>query len=240
MSNLQRARLVNEQLFEAGQHAALHVDAVGGDAGLPRVAPLERHELREGLVEVGVVEDDEGTVPAELERALLGPGHGAVAGHEAADRRRAREGDLRGERVGAEGLAEPGRGVEVGSEDVQRSWGESRAGGEVGESEHRKGCLRAGFDDHGAAGCEGGAGLAQDHGDGEVPGDESDRDADGLLDGEDAPALDRGLKDGALDAICLAGKPPCETEGVVELAYGFIDGFACFVGDDLGYARVRL
>ena len=56
---------------ELVEDAGLHEDAVGADAGLARVAELRRHRARDRLLEVGVIEDDERRVAAELERQLL-------------------------------------------------------------------------------------------------------------------------------------------------------------------------
>ena len=52
-------------------HPGLHVDAVGADAGLPGVAELRGDRALDRRIEIGVVEDDEGRVAAELERELL-------------------------------------------------------------------------------------------------------------------------------------------------------------------------
>src|SRR4051812_5083698 len=45
----------------------LHVDAVDADARLPGVAVLRRHRALDRSVEIGIVEDDEWRVAAELE-----------------------------------------------------------------------------------------------------------------------------------------------------------------------------
>ena len=62
-------------LGEAGQEVVvdpvLDEDPVGRDAGLARVAVLAGQRAGDGGLEVGVVEDDEGRVAAELERDLL-------------------------------------------------------------------------------------------------------------------------------------------------------------------------
>ena len=53
--------------------------AAGGEADLP--LELERGEgsSRSGRIEVGIVEDDEGVVPAQLERDLLEETAGQLA-----------------------------------------------------------------------------------------------------------------------------------------------------------------
>jgi hypothetical protein len=57
-----RRKLVGERV----EHAALHIEAVGADAGLAGVAELGDQRAFDRLVEIGVVEDDERRVAAEL------------------------------------------------------------------------------------------------------------------------------------------------------------------------------
>ena len=237
MAHLQRLRLRDQHRLEPGQHAALDVDAIRRDTRLAGMAPLQRHQLRHRPIQIRIRKHEERTIAAELEGALLGPRDRTVARHQPTDRRRARERDLGGARVRAQRLAQPRRRGQVGGQDVEGARGEARAGGEIRERQHAEGGFRAGLDDHAAAGGEGGAGFAQHHGDGEVPGYEGHRDADGLFDGEESSAWGRGREDGALDAVGFAREPPGEAEGVVELAEGFVERFAGFVGDDFGWGE---
>ena len=46
----------------------MHVDAVGGGAGLAQIAHLGQHRAFDGGVHVGIVEDDDGRVAAQLHR----------------------------------------------------------------------------------------------------------------------------------------------------------------------------
>ena len=59
-----RRELVGERVVDA----VLHVEAVGADAGLAGVAELGGDRAFDRRVEVGVVEDDERRVAAELQR----------------------------------------------------------------------------------------------------------------------------------------------------------------------------
>ena len=61
-----RAQLFGEGIIDAG----LHIDAVRADAGLAVVAELGDHCAFDGLIEVGVVKDDEGRIAAKLHRAF--------------------------------------------------------------------------------------------------------------------------------------------------------------------------
>src|SRR5262249_33570079 len=56
----------SELLGEPVVDAFLHVDAIGAHAGLAGVAVCRGHGAGYGLVEGGVIEDDEGRVAAEL------------------------------------------------------------------------------------------------------------------------------------------------------------------------------
>ena len=69
--DLDRPHPRREALGEGVVHAGLHQDAVGADAGLPAVAELRGDRPFHRRVEIGIVEDDEGRIPAELEREPL-------------------------------------------------------------------------------------------------------------------------------------------------------------------------
>ncbi len=86
------------------------------DARLAGVSELAEHRAGDGLVEVGVVEDDEGRVAAELERDLL---HlvGALAHEELPDLGRAREPELADRRVRGQLAADRGRVLGVAGDE---------------------------------------------------------------------------------------------------------------------------
>ena len=69
-AHLQPAHLVGEPRGERVVHGVLHVDAVGAHAGLAVVAVLGGERALDRGIEVGVVEDDERRVAAELARAF--------------------------------------------------------------------------------------------------------------------------------------------------------------------------
>src|SRR5436309_198804 len=75
------------------EHAALDENPVRRDACLAGIAELAGHERLHHQVEVGVVEDEEGRVAAELERDLLHRPR-ALLHQQLADRGRAREAEL--------------------------------------------------------------------------------------------------------------------------------------------------
>lgn len=71
-----------------------------------------------GLVEIGVVEDEDGTIAAEFESYLF-QAVGADFGDELADTRAAGEGNFLDVGMAAKGLAEAGRVVQIRREDVE-------------------------------------------------------------------------------------------------------------------------
>ncbi len=60
-----------ERRDETVVYAGLHIDAVGGDATLPAIAELGDHRGLDRGVEIGVVEDDERGIAAELQAEAL-------------------------------------------------------------------------------------------------------------------------------------------------------------------------
>lgn len=167
VADLEFLDLGGELLGELVVDAALDVDAVGADASLARGAELGGDGTSHSGVDVGVIEDDEGGVAAELEGQLL-EGAGALLHEQLADVRRAGEGDLLNGGGGGEGLADLG-GVVEGRDDVDDAFRDAGAVAELSEGEGGEGGLAGGFAYDRAARGEGRADLAGDHGGGEVP-----------------------------------------------------------------------
>ena len=107
------------------------------DAGLARVAELAERGARDGGVEVGVVEDDERRVAAELERDLLQLRR-ALLHQQLADRRRAGEPELAHERVRRHLRADRGRVLGGAGHHGEHARGQARLLGERGDCERRQ------------------------------------------------------------------------------------------------------
>ena len=75
------------------RHRLLHDQARAGAADLALIEPDRVDDAFDRAVEIGVVEDDEGRLAAELERQLLAGARRRLA-NDAADLGRAGEGDL--------------------------------------------------------------------------------------------------------------------------------------------------
>ncbi len=101
-ADLERLDLLGEQPREGVVDAFLHVDAVRADARLARGAELAGDSAGDGGVEVGVVEDDEWGVAAQLEGEFF-QSVGGLLHEELADGRGAGEGDFAHGLAGREG-----------------------------------------------------------------------------------------------------------------------------------------
>ena len=124
--------LLGERVVDAG----LDVDAVGADAGLAGVPELAGDRTLDRLVEVGVVEDDERRVAAQLHRGPLDR-VGALLEQDLADLGRAGEGDLAHGLVGAQlGADRAG----AAGDHVEHARRDARPLGELG---HGQGRVRA-------------------------------------------------------------------------------------------------
>lgn len=128
----------------------------------------------DGLVDRGVVEDDVGALAAQFEGDLL-VGAGDLAGDGLADRGRAGERDL----VHVLVLDEGGARVPVPGKDVHDTLGQARLAADVREEQRGERGRLGGLEDHRVAGGERRGDLPGQHQEGEVPGDDLARDAEG-------------------------------------------------------------
>lgn len=166
-------------LLEAGDElvvdALLHVDAGAGAAALAVVEEDTKVDPRDGVVNVGVVEDDVGRLASKLEGDLLQVGVGSGLEDLATDKGGAGEGDLvdihvRGE-SGTGSLSEAG-------DDVDDSGREASLLDELGGEQGREWGLLGGLEDNGVTSGDGWANLPRPHEKGEVPWDNLSTDSD--------------------------------------------------------------
>ena len=140
-------RLLGQQRHVVPGHAAVDDVASGREADL--ALELERSEGagRGGGFEVGIVEDDQGVVAAELEADALEQPTGQLA-HPPTRRRRPGEEDARDVGIGDDGLADVG----PADDDLENALGQP--GLAEDDLEHRATgdrCLRIGLEDDGVA-----------------------------------------------------------------------------------------
>lgn len=233
MPNHQLLRPLTHHPHKPLINTSLDIDPIRRDASLARMPPLQRHQLRQRLLEIGVLEHDERTIPTQLQRHFL-QSRSAMRRDNLTHPRAPREGNLLDERVLTQRLAQAGRILQTRRQHVEHSWRKPRFLSQICERQARQRRLRRRLDNHRTPRRERRARLAQHHRDGEVPRHERESYADGLLDNEGASVGRGGREDAALDAVRFAGEEPGEACGVVDLGVGFREGFAGFVGEDLG------
>ncbi len=166
VAELERLHPRGELLDEGVVHRLVDVEAVGGGAGLAHVAHLGDHRALDRGIEVGVVEDDERGVAAELHHRLDDVLRGG-GDQLPPDLGRAGEGDDADAQVLehlADHRARAARGDDVDDARRHARLLEDRHQGQRGQRR-----LRGRLEDDGAAGGERRADLARRHRGGEVP-----------------------------------------------------------------------
>ena len=186
----------------------LDEDPVGRDAGLAGVAVLAEQRAGDGGVEVGVVEDDERRVAAELERDLLDL-PGALGHQQLPDLGRAGEAELAHERVRRSSRA-PITGASSASpvtmlEHARRAARPPRPGAR--RRARVSGVCSAGFSTIVQPARERRRRLARQHRRREVPRRDAGGDADRLLRDDDAAVAHVGRDRVAVDALGLLAEP---------------------------------
>ena len=158
-----------EALEELVVDGFLDIDTGTGAAALAVVEEDTEVDPRDGVVNVGVLEDDVGRLAAELECDLLQVGRGSSLEDCAADDGGAGEGDLVDVHVGGEGgtsdLTETG-------DDVDDTRREAGFLDECGSDETTKRGLLGGLQDDCVTASNGRANLPCPHEQGEVPGND--------------------------------------------------------------------
>ncbi len=215
-----------EFLHERIVHAVLHQETVHAHTGLAGVAELAGDGAFHGLVQIGVVEHQEGRVAAQFQGHLLDV-LGAVGHQLAAHLGGAGEAHFAHHRRAGDGVGDGRRGA---GDDIDDTGGDAGALGQLGQREGGIGGGAGGLDHHGAARRQGGAGLAGDHRRREVPRRDRGGHTDGLLDHDDVLA-GLGAGDGvAVGAAGFLGEPLDKGRGVGDFALGFRQRLALFQG----------
>lgn len=147
----------------------LDVDTRASTAALSVVEVNTEVDPRDGLLDIGVVEDDVGRLSTELQGDLLQVRGGSSLHDSASNQGRASEGDLVDVHVGGQGstggLAETG-------DDVENTRGEASLLDEVGEHKSRQRCLLSRLHDDCVTRAQSRANLPGEHEQREVPGDD--------------------------------------------------------------------
>ena len=231
VADLHRGGRLGQAAGELVIDSVLHEDTVGADTGLAGIAVFRGHSAGDRRVDIGIVEDDQRRVAAELKAHLLQRA-GALAHQNAADLGRAGEGHLADTVVVAQRLAD-GRTVHAG-DDIDDTRGDAGALGQLGKRQRRQRRLFGGFQHTGAAGGDSRGDLAGDHRDREVPRGDRAEHPDRLLEGQEALVRDRAFHDIAADPARLFGEPVDEARAIGNLATRLGDRLAHLGGQDDG------
>ena len=165
IADLQGFDALGEGYAEAIVNATLHIDAVGGEAILPRGGEFRIDRDRHRLVEVGVIEDDQRRMTAKLHHQALHRRR-ALRSDQSADFRRAGEAHGAHARIFAHRSDDRRRAA---GDDVEHACRQPGALAEFRQRQRRQRRFGRGMRDDGAAGGERGRGLAGQHRGGEVP-----------------------------------------------------------------------
>jgi len=167
----------------------------------------------DGVVNIGIIEDDVGTLSTELERDLLQVTVCGLFKNLLSDSGRTSEGDLVDSGGGGKGLSD---GRTVTDNDVDDTSGDTSLLDELGHVHGSEGSQLGGLHDDGTSGCECWSDLPGEHVEGlrvsavssyvlvktyEVPGDDLTTDTDGFVSGEGELVL-AGLNGLTMDLVC--------------------------------------
>ena len=155
--------------------------AVGAD--LTGAVEVRHHRDVGGAVEIGVGEDDQRRLAAQLHRHFLQGGTAGRRHHLAAGLDAAGEGDL----LDTGMLGQHGAHAAVALDDVEDAVGQARFGVDLGQFQRAERCDFAGLEDHRVAGGQSRSRLPQGDLDRVVPGADPGDDAQRL-----APCIDEG------------------------------------------------
>jgi len=213
-------------------NAGMHQETVRRDASLSSIAHLAHHGLLHSQLDIRIIEDDEGSVTAQLHRHAL-HGAGSLLQEELADASRAGEGDLLDEGVAGELFTDL---LRLAAHDVEDT---SRNTSLLSKDSARQSGVRGqlgGLHDEGAASDEGSSSLAGDHSRREVPGRDSANHADRiLLSDHHHRVLDcGGLEDFAVQQLsAVLAVELEEASSVCDLTHSLSPRLALLDGEDL-------
>lgn len=174
VADLVRGRTLLEPLHELVVDARLDVDAGAGTAALAVVEEDAEVDPRDGILDVGVVEDDVRRLASELEGDLLQVGAGGSLHHLTTDDGGTGERHLVHVHVRGDGGA---RHLSKAGDDVDHARGEAGLLDEGGGHQGGEGRLLGRLEDDRVPRGDGRADLPCPHEQGEVPGDDLTADA---------------------------------------------------------------
>ena len=216
-------------LAEGIDHAGLHQEAIGTDAGLAGIAELGCHRAFHRRIEIGVFEHQEGRVAAKLQRDLLDMLRGIC--HQATpDFRGAGEGHL---------AHDAGIGHRLGDvlgrarHDIEDAAWHASAFRQHRQRQRRERRLAGRLDHDRAARGQRGARLAGNHRGREVPRRDRPHHSDRLLEHQNTLVTLGGRNGIAIHALTFFREPAQEAGRVLDFTGGFGEGLALLQRHDL-------
>lgn len=211
-----------EALNELVVDTLLDQQARTGTAALAVVVEDTKVGPGDGVINVGIVEDNVGGLATELEGDLLQVGLGGGLEDHTANKGRTGEGNLVNVHVGRDGST--GGATETG-DDVDDTGGEAGLDDEVASIQTGERSLLGGLDDDGVTGSDSRTNLPGPHEEGEVPGDDLTADTDGLVAGV-GESLGVGVDGLTGDLVGPATVVAQAAGGIGNVALGHGDGLA--------------
>lgn len=230
VANLVLQRALLEALQELVVDGLVDQDPRAGAAALPVVEVDAKVDPRDGVVDVGVREDDVGRLTTQLQRDLLEVALGRRLQDLTADQGRAREGDLVDIHV-----VRDGRTCDAAKarEDVDDARREASLLDQLGGIQTRQRGLLSRLQHDGVARRDGGADLPGPHEQGEVPRDDLAADTNGLVAGV-VEAAGVGVDGLAVDLVGPAAVVTDAASRVGHVQPGHAHSLAIVKGFDVG------
>ena len=230
IAQLDRAHLLHELAAELLVRAALNVEAIRGRAGFAAIAHLRDHGTRDRIGNVRVIQHDEGCIAAEFHRRV-DDRIGGLAQEQSTDLSRTRERKFANAAIVQHGFDDWPRifrGDHIHDPGRNACFEQDLRDGIRGE---RRFFRR--LQDAGATGGEGRGDLASRHSRWEVPGCDQQRDADRLIQHDDAVGAAGRNADLAFETHGFFRIPAKEFSGVEHLAPGIGQRLAVLERDEL-------
>ena len=208
----------------------MHIDAVGGGAGLAQIAHLGQHRAFDGDVEIGIFKHQQGGVAAQFHRGfqhLIGSGVQQFAAHAGG----ACKGHNAHPRIVQHVIDQSA--CALGWQHVDKALGHACFFQQWHEREHGQRCFRGRFDDHRTAGRQSGRDFARAHRSGVVPRGHQHGQTSRFMLHHDPRAGCGGMGQHPVGAHGFFGKPAEEFGGIGGLAHGIGAGFAVFQRDQM-------
>lgn len=221
-------------LLEAGNKLVVDtlLDQQAGTSAAALAVIVEDTEVspRDGVVDIGIVEDNVGGLATQLKGDLLQVTLGSSLEDHTADKGGASESDL--VNVHVAGDSGTGGATETG-DDVDDTRREASLDNELGSIQTRQRSLLGSLDDDGVTGSDSGTDLPGPHENGEVPGDDLTADTNRLMAGvrEGLVVLVDGLTDNLVGPATVVAEA---ASGVGDIALAQGDGLTVIDGLDSG------